>query len=95
MERKELDVYSEASNFGIVRMPGRRFPACAIQGDSLCNLFHNAVNLLSRLKADGACNEAIEEAEGLVRMLRARLDHYESVLTEHGIELPYVRRSAE
>lgn len=35
MERKELEVFSEASNYGIVRMPGRQFPGCVVQGDSL------------------------------------------------------------
>jgi len=93
MERTELEVYSDASNFGIVRMPGRRFPACAIQGDSLCILFHQALEVFSRLKSSGADQETIDEAAELVGMLGDRLDHYEAVLDAHGIELPYIRRN--
>jgi hypothetical protein len=35
MERIEIEVYSQATNQAIVRMPNRKFPGCVIQGDSL------------------------------------------------------------
>jgi len=93
MKRMELEVYSDASNFGILRMPGRKFPACAIQGDSLCILFQQAQDVLSQLKSRGAVQETVDAAAEIVELLGARLDHYEAVLSEHGIELPYGRRT--
>jgi hypothetical protein len=92
MERKELDVLSEESNFAIVRMPGRNFPGCVVQGDSLCILYHRALDVLSRVKTTHSDSELIDDATELVEMLGGRLDHYESVLRESGFELPYVRR---
>jgi len=35
MERKEVEVLSEASNYAVIRMPGRHFPGYVVQGDSL------------------------------------------------------------
>ena len=34
MEVKPLEVFSEDSNFGVVRMPGRSYPGCVIQGET-------------------------------------------------------------
>jgi hypothetical protein len=92
MERKELEVYSEVVNFGIVRMPGREFPACAIPGDSLCILFHRALDVFERLKTMQGDQELIDDATELVELLSGRLDHFETVVTEHGFRLPYLRR---
>jgi hypothetical protein len=36
-ERKST-YFSEECNCGIVRMPGRRFPGCVVQGDDLASL---------------------------------------------------------
>jgi hypothetical protein len=91
MESKSLDVFIEASNYGIVRMPGRRFPGCVIQGDSLANLLSAAAVILreSRSVKNRLLAEAARE---LYDALSDRLDHHEAVLEEHGIELPYERR---
>jgi hypothetical protein len=94
METKPLEVFSEASNLGIVRMPGRRFPGCVIQGDTLSILVHPAeVVLRETLRVnDEPLHEAARELYG---DLRSRLDHYEEVLKSHGIELPYLKRQAD
>jgi hypothetical protein len=47
MEIKEIEVFSEMSNYAIVRMPGRHFPGCVIQGDSLSVLLNNAEEVCS------------------------------------------------
>jgi hypothetical protein len=91
MESKALDVFSEASNYGVVRMPGRRFPGCVIQGDSLANLLSAAAVILRESRS--VKNRLLAEtARELYDALSDRLDHYEAVLKEHGIELPYERR---
>jgi hypothetical protein len=91
MESKSLDVFSETSNYGIVRMPGRRFPGCVIQGDSLANLLSAAAVIL-RESRSFENRPLAEAARELYDALSDRLDHYEAVLEEHGMELPYERR---
>jgi hypothetical protein len=91
METKPLEVFSEASNLGIVCMPGRRFPGCVFQGDTLSGLLHLAeVVLRESLRVE---NEPLREAaRELHGDLKSRLDHYEQVLKAHGMDLPYVKR---
>lgn len=90
MESKLLDVFSELNNRGVVRMPGRRFPGSVIQGDTLSILFQHAEVILRESKDCG--NPALAEAsEELYDALRGHLAHYENVLNEHGMELPYPR----
>lgn len=91
MEIKPLEVFSELSNFGIVRMPGRNFPGCVIQGDSLAILCKQARLLAESLEAHGE-SEAHEEALELLESLENRLRHYEAVLAQHGLPLPYFPR---
>ena len=91
MEIKQLEVFSEASNYGIVRMPGRRFPGCVVQGDSLAILCG-----LARSLHDGVAGLGHEELAGdaaeLLDLLENRLKDYEQVLVDHEIELPYFKR---
>lgn len=90
MELKQLEVFSEESNFGVVRMPGRRFPGCVVQGDSLSILLTIAENCQALAAATGQ-GELIAEVQELVQALSHRIEHYEAVLKRHGLELPYVR----
>ncbi len=92
MESKPLEVFSEESNYGIVRMPGRRFPGCVIQGDSLSILVALAEGICKTLRTI-ANEQLVGEAEELRDQLQDRLNHYEKVLGEHGIELPYFREA--
>jgi hypothetical protein len=88
MESLELEVYSQASNAAVVRVPGRRFPGVVVQGDTLCSLQQRAEYVAERLKS-GHALEAAEVAGDLASSLDALLLHYEVVLGEHGIPLPY------
>jgi hypothetical protein len=90
METKELEVYSEATNSSIVRMPSRRFPGVVIQGDSLSIFFHEAMALVEAL-ADSEDEETFLMALESAEKLEEHLLHYEHVLRAHGIELPYIR----
>lgn len=90
MKRVELEVYSETSNYAIVKPPGRQFPGAVVQGDSLSILCAEAKELAQRIKA---LNVHDEELLYLARdhqeSLLSRLVHYQEVLAEHGIRLPY------
>ena len=91
METKTVEIYSEASNFAIVRVPGRRFPGCVIQGDSLSILLAHAKIVLEKVRGSND-EDLLSSAEELVESLQSRLDHYERVLAAHQIELPYTTR---
>jgi hypothetical protein len=88
VELKSVEVFSEASNYGIVRMPGRAYPGCVVQGDTLASLCRTARRVL-RLALQAGEGELADEAEMLVEQLEDRLRHYESVLTQHSIPFPY------
>ena len=90
METKPVEIYSEDSNFAIIRVPSRRFPGCVVQGDSLSILLGNAKTVWEKVK-DSRDEDLVGSAQELVESLRARLDYYERVLTEHGIDLPYAK----
>jgi len=88
MEMRSVEVYSETSNCGIVRKPGRSCPGSVIQGDSLAILCSHARAVHDRAVQLGD-SELVDEAAELLELLRGRLGHYEKVLTDHGIDLPY------
>jgi hypothetical protein len=93
MEVKPLEVYSEASNYGVVRMPGRAYPGCVVQGDSLATLFRTARRVAYLVKDTGAAEaELLGDLEDLCRSLSLldRLLHYQEVLRQEGFDLPYV-----
>ena len=92
MEIKPIEVYSEDTNVAIVRAPGRQFPGSVIQGDSLSILLSNAKDVWEKVK-DSNDEDLVGSAQELVELLQMRLDHYERVLSEHGIGLPYGKRS--
>jgi len=81
-------MYDHVPNSGIVHMPERRFPAVAIQGDSLSNMLTTALELMERGK--GHKDEEIYYASlDLAERLRDHLAHYEEVLEKEGFEKPY------
>lgn len=91
MELKQLEVFSEASNYGIVRMPGRNFPGCVIQGDSLSILCSFARSIHQRVVALDDEELSGDTAE-MLDLLEGRLKHYEEVLKQHDIPLPYFKQ---
>lgn len=92
MELKQLEVFSEASNHGIVRMPGRQFPGCVIQGDSLSVLCGLARSIQERIS--GQLDEDLAgDVSELLQLLEDRQRHYEAVLSQHKIKLPYTKRA--
>jgi hypothetical protein len=90
MQKKELEVFSEASNVAIVRLPGRQFPGSVIQGDSLGHLRWLAQHLKDGLRAHPD-EELRGTAQELFELLDGRLRHYIAVLDAEGIPLPFNR----
>ena len=86
----ELEVWSSQTNSTVVRVPGRRFPAVAIQGDTLSSLFGLAMDVLDKLRGT-ECSDAYTSAEHLAEKLFIHLRNYEAVLRTRGVPLPYAR----
>lgn len=91
MKRVEVELYSQASNAAIVRVPERRFPGLVFQGDTLSSLHARARQISVELRQSGVQNEEVlYAAQELQAALLAGLLHYQHVLAAHGISLPYV-----
>lgn len=89
MKKEEVEIYSDASNFAVLRHPGRHFPGSLIQGDSLYILLQNVIEAKEELD-NGDGNAASEILEDVIEILADRLEHYKKTLREHGCELPFV-----
>ena len=90
MERIELEVYSDASNQAVIRPPGRQFPGSVIQGDSL-SILCSLARSIQRCAAEAKNQRLIDDATELLELLAARQEHYEQVLRDHHIDLPYAK----
>jgi hypothetical protein len=88
VDRVEVEMFSTVPNNAIVRTPGRRFPGNVVQGDSLSILVKHSSAVLRMAERIGD-PDLLDEATGLHELLEARLRHYEAVLQEHGLKLPY------
>jgi hypothetical protein len=87
MHIESVEIYSDQTNAAVLRHPGRKFPGVLLQGDSLYALC---------MQADAACIEerdslssVNDELNDLRNRLWGLLNHYKSVLDEHGIPLPF------
>ena len=94
MRTDAVEIYSDASNYAVMRHPGRRFPGCLVQGDSLSILCSGA-DAVRMLLDRGEIDEARAELDELRAKLWDRLKHYEEVLQEHGIDLPFSARDPD
>lgn len=92
MEVEPLEVYARDSNYAIIKPPGRHFPGCVIQGDTLRELSRLAISIGQRVRDHAAQDdEFLGDLEDLVNALVNRLLHYQQVLVAHGIAFPYSR----
>ena len=88
MRIEPVEIYADTTNRAVIRHPDRRFPGVLVQGDTLYSLCHDA---------DRACQaarptldwEAYAELHDLRNALWSFLTHYQSVLLEHGLPLPF------
>ena len=85
---KEVKLYDHVSNSGIVHMPGRRFPAVAIQGDTLSSMLSAAQYFMAKAKVHND-EEMYYEALELAERFQDHLIQYENVLEKEGFEKPY------
>ncbi len=86
MRIEPVEIYSDATNAAIMRHPGRRFPGVLFQGDTLYTLCVSADDICQSISRK---SPAFEEANDLRDRLWSVLNHYKSVLKEHGIPMPF------
>ncbi len=87
MRKEDVEIYSDATNMAVMRLPGRRFPGVLIQGDTLSGIVQELGEVLfekSRLSEDTAIG-----LDALYELLSGMLKHYSAVLDEHGTKLPF------
>lgn len=87
-EQQIAKILSQASNSGVVQMPGRKFPGIVIQGDSLFNLFKQVHYCLQQAKQNQD-EEAYYEILMLAETLQGQLLNYEMTLSRLRLERPY------
>lgn len=88
MKTISVDSLSDASNYAVIRLLERKYPALLIQGDSLKILLDLARDIQQRVK-NSSDMELHSMADELAEQLSSRLEHYERVLTKEHMDLPY------
>lgn len=86
MKEMIVEVFSEATNSPVIRFPGRRYPGILIQGDTMLNFLASLKELAS---LEPGLSDFKEELEGLTEQWEALIRHYDTVLKESDIQLPY------
>lgn len=89
MYSANVEIYSDEPNIAVMRHPGRKFAGVLVQGDTLHSLVRQAEDAAAALHS--GASDAIEELDELKARLEALIEHYENVMTTHGLELPYPR----
>ena len=96
MNIEPLEVFAEDVNYAVIKAPGRSYPGCLIQGDSLAILCRMSREIAKQATAAGINDqELLGNIEDINNSLIERLLHYQQVLTSHGIQLPYARQFSE
>ncbi len=86
---EKIKLYDHVPNSGIVHMPGRRFPAIAIQGDSVSIILSTAIKLMEKGK-EYQDEDLYYASLELAEKMRDHLTRYEDVLEKEGFEKPYL-----
>ena len=87
-DSQKIELLSDATNEVVARYVERNYPGVLIQGDTLKILFDDLEELQEEI-AGGDMESAKEISDVIQEKLLDLLTHYETVLSEHGIELPY------
>lgn len=91
MEIEPLEIFARDSNYAVIKPPGRRYPGCVIQGDTLAGLCCMAQQIAHYVEAANIRNDdLLENVQDLNNALVGRMLHYQDVLAQHGIEFPHV-----
>ena len=88
MRRESVEIYSDETNRSVMRHPGRKFPGVLVQGDTLYSLC-KAADEACEAARKARCDEASDELNAVRNQHWSLVNHYKSVLHEHGFQLPF------
>jgi hypothetical protein len=86
--KKLAEILSLSGNSAVIKISERKFPAMAIQGDSMHGILESAKELKKCMEL-GDFSAASDEADYLVEKLLGYMSFYEKTLKEMNIERPY------
>lgn len=93
MYETQVEIYSDRTNAVVLRHHGRKHPGVLVQGDALFALFQRA-DAVCEVARGALPADAHDALTDLRDTLLAYLDHYRTVLGEHGMGLPFNESSA-
>lgn len=88
MKKIDIEVFSDADNNGVVRMPERNYLGSVIQGDALFLLHGEAMDILEELKHNPG-SYGFYKAYSVAKSLEDRLNHFIDVCKENDIKLNF------
>lgn len=94
VDKADILLDSNGGSSNIVQLPGRRYPAIAIQGDTWSTYLSNASESLKIAKKLDQ-EELVDRLEFLVESFETFQDIYEDLLLDNGFDLPYEKHSAD
>ena len=86
MRELVVEVFSEAVNGPVIRIPGRKFPGLLVQGDTLKCLLDSVAVVAS---SNPSSEEAGDELAHVLGQFGSMLEVYEQTLISNQLELPY------
>jgi hypothetical protein len=81
-------VLTVTGNYAVVHLEGRRYPALAVQGDSL-KILHGIIEELADNLDSGDLDEASFSLREIQSTVSSMVAAYEVASTETGFDLPY------
>jgi hypothetical protein len=96
MAAEPIDVLDKTPNASVVKLPWRQFPGLVMQGDTLRIVYDDLVELkqlLEKTNDPTAPEFAQDVITALVDRFHGLLGHYEAILDEKGLQLPYSGRA--
>ncbi|WP_346914757.1 DUF6959 family protein [uncultured Roseibium sp.] len=80
---EKADLLTEAHNYAVVQLPGRRYPGVVVQGDTL-------FNLVRALTPSGDGKRDPDKVQDVFETLSEVLADYKKVCAQNGTGLPFV-----
>ncbi|MFC7760061.1 DUF6959 family protein [Catellatospora bangladeshensis] len=85
----EADLFTDAGNNAVVRLPHRAFPGILIQGDTFANLRVQLAEAASLLSESPASSDALGQLQSVINDFDEILHRYEQALASRGLRRPY------
>lgn len=84
----EIEILNSSSNAVVAKLNDREYPGMLLQGDTL-RIFLDDIDELGEELEAGDLDSAQEISNGLKKRFVELLAHYEHVLEQQGLSLPY------